>query len=251
MVHPLNAGHTAFNKDTPWEGVGKIPETAKWKGRDVMLCETQRPYRATMARHLLSRGSAWAREGAQGWWESTDLPAETTGCHDPLPRARHLQGSWKPSRVSDPLLTALLKPTQPDPGPSLQTRRSSSSSRSERPEWTLTVNGTMWPFPCAVFRTVDERPSATQAPEVARVLPPTSALRVGQGVPWADHQREPAARRVEWRCERRVPEPHGPPSGACLGAGVLGLRRWESGQRAFLQLSQCQRQVLKYPTPWF
>ena len=148
MVHPLNAGHTAFNKDTPWEGVGKIPETAKWKGRDVMLCETQRPYRATMARHLLSRGSAWAREGAQGWWESTDLPAETTGCHDPLPRARHLQGkrlrttltsdlgshrglewqqphsfahcwhplcfmsvgSWKPSRVSDPHLTALLKP---------------------------------------------------------------------------------------------------------------------------------------------
>ena len=120
-----------------------------------------------------------------------------------------------------------------------------------RPEWTLTVNGTMWPFPCAVFRTVDERPSATQAPEVARVLPPTSALRVGQGVPWADHQREPAARRVEWRCERRVPEPHGPPSGACLGAGVLGLRRWESGQRAFLQLSQRQRQVLKYPAPWF
>ncbi|XP_068835062.1 uncharacterized protein [Capricornis sumatraensis] len=103
------------------------------------------------------------------------------------------RGSWKPSRVSDPHLTALLKPTQPDPGPSLQTRCSSSSSRSERPEWTLTVNGTMRRFPCAVFRTVDERPSATQAPEVARVLPPTSALRVGQRVPWADHQREPAA----------------------------------------------------------
>ena len=63
-----------------------------------------------------------------------------------------------------------------------------------RREWTLGVNGTIQPFPCAVFRTVDERPSAMQAPEVARVHPPTSALGVGQRVTWADHQREPAAR---------------------------------------------------------
>lgn len=33
-----------------------------------------------------------------------------------------------------------------------------------------------------------------QAPEVARVHPQTSALGVGQCVPWADHQQEPAAR---------------------------------------------------------
>ena len=66
--------------------------------------------------------------------------------------------------------------------------------RVSRHEWTLGVNGTIQPFPCAVFRTVDERPSAMQAPEVVRVHPQTSALGVGQRVPWADHQQEPAAR---------------------------------------------------------
>lgn len=44
MTDPLNAHYTAFNKDTPWEGMRKILETAKWKGHPVMLCETQWPY---------------------------------------------------------------------------------------------------------------------------------------------------------------------------------------------------------------